>query len=238
MRSLVYLAALKSYTAPHLADFPELDSILLVQGWWSQIQEEKKLKMEAIQAIIEILKIKDLKPANAVTMAGTYALVPEKGLCIGDHIIVPPAGNIEELTYYHHGIYVGFDEVAHFHGTTKENSKLDITPVQDFMGQRSHLFVVPYITEDEQGARVAAVEAARMLVTSKRVAEAMGFKKYHASAANCETFAYFCKTGEMKSDQALKVRKSIEEDISSGNSKIFELFGGKSKPQSSSSSGR
>jgi hypothetical protein len=187
--------------------------------------------MELVQQTIRLLKVADLKPSNAREVRTAYAFFPDRGLVHGDHLIVPPVGaDAEAHTYYHHGLYLGNDRVAHFTGPNKAESVLRITTFGEFIGNRVKFHVVPYESADmeaEAQARVNTVLLATKLVEDKALAAHYGFEKYHAYAANCETFAWFCKTGGAdagRSDQALRLREAIEKDIKSSESKILGVF--------------
>ncbi len=107
----------------------------------------------------------------------------------GDHVFVNRSAK-----YSHHGIYLGKKRVIHFTGEpgSKSNASIRETTFEEFCDGDT-----PFILEYS--------ECFSANKTIRLAREKMGEKDYGLFTNNCEHFARYCKTGEIKSDQVTDV---------------------------------
>jgi len=101
-----------------------------------------------------------------------------------DHVKVYRVG------YWHHGIDIGDGTVVHYTGEPgkKENAFVKRTTMEEFLDS-GKIEVVEYDFADS------------VSIVVNRALERIGKKEYNLFTNNCEHFARFCKTGELKSEQ-------------------------------------
>lgn len=149
-------------------------------------------------------------------------------MAFGDHLLVERKRWF--ISYYHHGIDVGNDQVIHL--ATKKDAEVVETSLEEFlMGGKIEIweyitFVdtlksyhrdmqgdfgrphqsLPYLDED----RIAEIDA--RIADPKRAVDVarknMGRRGYNIYADNCEHFATYCKTGLAISFQSLLHKKN------------------------------
>lgn len=110
--------------------------------------------------------------------------------CPGAHLRSPRSG------YFHHGIYLGTDGVAHFAGNApghKASASLRITSLEDF-ADGNKVEVVP-----EPGARHGPNEVVYRATTA--VSDPATWPAYDVVANNCEHFTTWCLNGAPISKQ-------------------------------------
>ena len=145
-------------------------------------------------------------------------------LCIGDHI----TSDRGKHTYHHHGIFLGNDRVAHFTRTSRSGTKykcyhgrdtdklpvstdntteLRLTCLKCFM--RGHHL---YRYDHDRGFSAVLTggctrpssepEVDKVLERAWDLLRSGKWQRYNLLYNNCETFAYYCKTGTFRSTQA------------------------------------
>ena len=117
---------------------------------------------------------------------------------IGSHLAV----KCDAPILFHHGIYVGIQEekhrVIHFAGDTKDDAVITKGTIPDFLGNSNTFFLIGY-EGDTTTAQELTVAVAEFLH------ENLHFEGiYDVFSCNCETFAIFCRTGEMRSFAAIE----------------------------------
>ena len=106
-----------------------------------------------------------------------------------------------EPYYYHHGVYLGEDRVAHFSGENKADAKPRVCEMVEFMDGAvdeklcwarydNHNLLLPMETTLDKARKV--------------IASPSKWPKYNVMKNNCESFATWLKTGENISAQAIK----------------------------------
>ena len=111
--------------------------------------------------------------------------------------------------YYHHGVYLGCDEVVHFYGPDKDNAIICFCSLSQFMSlaMDNELRKVQH--------NVNNVEPESILIMAERYKlDRRSFGRYNLLRNNCESFATFLTTGKKISDQADKALKSLCKNIS------------------------
>jgi len=105
-------------------------------------------------------------------------------MAFGDHIRVYRTG------YYHHGIDLGDGYIIHYTGEVgrKKNAAIKMTTMRTFL-KGGQLEIINY---DKCSSAHDVAQRAR---------DRMGESNYSLLFNNCEHFAFYCKTGEMKSEQ-------------------------------------
>ena len=141
--------------------------------------------------------------------------VLKKDLKLGDHIAV--RRNIENLHpslksfyriigkfYFHHGIYIGNDEVIDFAGNTKRDARPRRVDILEFLDGScgSNLYRVDEGDDEDDGSPVPDVDG-----IIRRAFEVMEdpskWPGYNVILNNCESFAYYLKTGKARTEQGM-----------------------------------
>lgn len=109
----------------------------------------------------------------------------------GDHLAV--RGQIGNIEYYHHGIYLGGIEhkVADFGGTNKMEASPRIVDILEFKGERI-LVRISYKNVELETPEDAARKAEELVRDRK------SWGKYNLLMNNCEHFANWCVTKSVK----------------------------------------
>ena len=105
-----------------------------------------------------------------------------------------PAGSqiaVKRGTLYHHGIYLGHNEVMHFSGNSETDARVRKDRVHVFMTPNLSFYHVQY-ADDTEERRAHTVVVAEFLHAHLHDTEGL----YHAALANCECFATYCRTGK------------------------------------------
>lgn len=113
---------------------------------------------------------------------------------VGDHIYTFNG------IVFHHGIYIGNDQVIHFNGevTDPMNASIRLDSIEDFGG--STIKVVTYAPDIQCYLPEEVVQRAHSRLNEKG---------YSLTKNNCEHFATWCKTGQHGSFQAETVDGGI-----------------------------
>lgn len=117
------------------------------------------------------------------------------GLTRGDHIMV------DRGSYFHHGIFIGENNVVHWQGDLHKKVQGDEEPaisldtLEDF-AEEGEIIVVEYSEE------IRVLEPVEVL---HRALSRRGETGYHVVGNNCEHFAIWCKTGVHESTQVNEV---------------------------------
>jgi hypothetical protein len=122
----------------------------------------------------------------------------------GDHIRVRRW--VGPIPYWHHGIDMGDDKVAHFINDKDSDvsllkgggAKVMITSMSEFARGKK-----PQVVQYEKGT------AYNVENTIKHVYSQLGKGGYNLLFNNCEHFATWCKTGKHKSNQVLKATQKL-----------------------------
>lgn len=145
-----------------------------------------------------------------------YEEVKQRDLKNGDQIAV--MGNVADLNpwlkelrlivgvyYFHHGIYDKSNTaVIHFTGNSKADAKPIKSDFTDFYAGHDKLFRVVY----EHGEQCFADEEV-MRRAEEAVRRPDSWPGYDIIKNNCETFAFYLKTGKMYSKQASDAVKKL-----------------------------
>ena len=117
-----------------------------------------------------------------------------EALRLGTHLKVKRTG------YTHHGIYVGNGNVVHYSGFAEmfKKGKIELTSIDDFMGDAGDLYRVKYPTHCEVYSDDEICERAL-----SRLSE----NNYNLVTNNCEHFATWCVTGVERSEQVENIKK-------------------------------
>jgi hypothetical protein len=118
------------------------------------------------------------------------AVAPAAAPQVGDQIYVWRLG----FMYKHHGIYIGEDQVVHFHGSSPEDAEIKQTSLQEF-SNGNPVYIQQYTHT------FAGVCPSNKVV--KRAKKMIGYFRgqYDLFTFNCEHFAVMCKTGMIGSRQ-------------------------------------
>ncbi|UJR29093.1 hypothetical protein I4U23_010307 [Adineta vaga] len=149
-------------------------------------------------------------------------LQPTNSECIDNdlaHILLYPGAHIatsNPYEHYHHGIVVDVNtpeiSIIHLWGPTKETGRIQTTNLPIFLagdknllGKKTRrLYLVNY-EDDTLEKRQTTVELAKeMLAKADEI-------KYDVGTLNCESFAYFCRTGQWNSEQIERLKKILME---------------------------
>lgn len=144
----------------------------------------------------EEVQMRDLKHGDQIAVRGNVAdLHPLLGslvMIVGEH-------------YYHHGIYDAHNmEVIHLTGDSKADAKPIKNDFTKFYAGHNQLFRVVY-EDDEQCFSVEEV----MKRAEDAVNRPTSWPGYDIIKNNCETFAFYLKTGKMYSKQASDALKKL-----------------------------
>ena len=119
-------------------------------------------------------------------------------LTVGDHIQVKREASFSCPSYYHHGIYIGYQYelgfgqyVVHFSGpdNTKTATKILITTLRDFCNG-GNVEVINYPTSNPSLPANTVVRSALYYANNPTK-----WGAYDLATNNCEHFAISCKTG-------------------------------------------
>ena len=148
-------------------------------------------------------------------MAARPEKIPKESVEEGDHIYT----DRNKKTYYHHGIYIGDDKVIHFSKVSsrrppREKDKCNHYPgetttdairgvrmccLRCFVRNRS-LYRMKYdggiwaLVRTTQSATKSEA-AVQVVAHAKQMLTDDDFGEYNLLTNNCESFAYYCKTG-------------------------------------------
>ena len=141
----------------------------------------------------------------------SLSAVLKKDLKPADHIVV--RGNIENLHrslksfyfitgkfYFHHGIYIGNDEVIEFGGNTKRDAKPCTVDILQFIASScdSTLYRV---NEDDKSRALKMEEILRRAF--EMLKDPSTWPGYDVIWNNCESFANYIKTGKPYTEQGM-----------------------------------
>lgn len=137
-----------------------------------------------------------LRPATAVTIPGTA------NLHAGTHVAVRRfetsgfLNRVREGIYWHHGIYVGNDQVIEFAGddgdVTLDGTCIKSCTWTQFCTAQVDVVEIQY-SDDSDACRASTVAVAQEAL---RRADVGGTDwTYNVWDENCESFATFCRTG-------------------------------------------
>ena len=141
--------------------------------------------------------------------------VLKKDLKLGDHIVV--RGNIENLHpslrsfyfitgkfYFHHGIYIGNDEVIEIGGDTKWDARPRIVDILQFLAGScdSNLYRVDEGDDEDDASPVPDVDGT-MMRAFEVMKDPSKWPGYNVIFNNCESFAYYLKTGKARTEQGM-----------------------------------
>lgn len=160
----------------------------------------------------------DLTPAKCTIIDFTEGQVPE----IGSHI-ARRSGSV----YWHHGIYIGDEDgkrkVIHMTGLDVAHAKIEKTTLKVFLDGRNELVVVEY-DNDTPAKRDDTIKMAKLLRKEFRTVDGL----YNILECNCEHFACFCRTGQLRYvDDILKNVKNIKSSNTKSDLSFF--FPGQNK---------
>lgn len=144
----------------------------------------------------EEVQMRDLKRGDQIAVQGNvfdlHPMLAPLVIIVGEH-------------YYHHGIYDARSmEVIHFTGNNKADAKPKKEDFAKFYRGHKKLFRVVY-EDDEQCFPAEEV----MKRAEAAVSQATLWPSYDIIKNNCETFAFFVKTGRRYSKQASDALKKL-----------------------------
>lgn len=122
---------------------------------------------------------------------------------LGDHLYFAGAFHIPSL--YHHGVYVGNNQVAHFYGTSKKyDAQVRVVPVAEFetLAQKESQLVRVLTTQ-----RRLPPEQIKTRALSQ-----VGKVGYNLITNNCEHFVNWCVQGVAYSPQVNYQFKQVPAD--------------------------
>ena len=143
-------------------------------------------------SISPVVKLKDLKPGDHVLVRGKIENL---------HRSLKPLYFITRAYYFHHGIYIGNDEVTDFGGETKETAKPRTVDILTFMASScdGKLYRVNEADgKTESGVREILKRALEM------VNDPSQWPGYNLFWNNCESFANYLKTGKSYTEQGME----------------------------------
>ena len=144
--------------------------------------------------LVEIDGIKSLQPGTQIAVRCEFAnLHPSLGFF---YSLIS-----SEKYYYHHGIYLGDNEVVHFSGNNKDDARPRKCDIFQFIngasGEKKQLYRVQY---DENVKLLPQEETLRK--AHKVLEEPSKWPGYQIIQNNCESFARWLKTNVSWSAQA------------------------------------
>ena len=115
---------------------------------------------------------------------------------------------VQTPNYYHHGIYIGNDEVVQFglpNGAYSDWSEIKVlrSTIADFCGGEN--FIEVYVYDRKERKRKKSDEQIVNIALSK-----VGEGGYHLLYNNCEHFANFCVFGEASSGQIDEIYSNVQ----------------------------
>ena len=144
--------------------------------------------------LVEIDGIKSLQPATQIAVRCEFANL-HPSLCFFYPLIS------SEKYYYHHGIYLGDNEVVHFSGNNKDDARPRKCDILQFIngasGGKKQLYRVQY---DKSVKLLSQEETLRK--AQKVLEEPSKWPGYQIIKNNCESFARWLKTNVSWSAQA------------------------------------
>jgi hypothetical protein len=154
-------------------------------------------KMEYLPYFLKEYNV-DLRPKNSVTIDSASA---KTVLYPGAHIAVS-----NPFEHYHHGIVVDVNtpdiSIIHLWGQDKVHNRVQTTTlpifiagsIQDLGKRVRQLYLINYDNDTLEKQQETVRVAKETLAKADDV-------KYDIATTNCESFAYFCRTGEWTSYQ-------------------------------------
>lgn len=122
----------------------------------------------------------------------------------GDHLYFAGAFHVPSL--YHHGIYVGDDQVVHFYGTSKKyDCQVRLIRVREFERLAAHEKQAVKVLHTQR--RLSRTE------TQERALSQLGKSGYNLITNNCEHFANWCVQGVRYSPQVDYQFKQVPRDV-------------------------
>ena len=128
----------------------------------------------------------------------------------GDHIVVK--GKIENLhpslkqlhfiakkDYFHHGIYIGDNEVIDFGGNSKSEAKPRKIDILQFLSSSSDCKL--YRVNDDTGSKSESCVASILTRAYTMVEDPSKWPEYNMFWNNCESFVNYLKYGEAFTEQ-------------------------------------
>ena len=174
------------------------DSVIAdVEQWGWSIAS----KGDALLGVAEFCDVNVLERIRAVLgfhdeTAGIrrrYDLAPRMGDVIG----------VSRGWFDHYGVYIGRQRVIHYRSSTgdiSDDAQITQTSFQDFLRDESRSFVLEF--PENKGHSP--------FVTVKRAQSQIGKMGYDLHRNNCEHFAFWCKTGELRSLQIDRLNELLE----------------------------
>ena len=106
--------------------------------------------------------------------------------------------------YFHHGIYIGNDEVIEFGGNTKWDARPRIVDIWQFLAGScdSNLYRVDEGDDEDDGSPVPDVDGT-MMRAFEVMKDPSKLPGYNVIFNNCESFAYYLKTGKARTEQGM-----------------------------------
>ena len=142
----------------------------------------------------------------------------------GDHISITRKIN-DMITYNHHGIYIGNNEVIHY--TDESFNPLDAiikkTSLKKFIGKskKNTLIIIKY--GDTNNNSVYGSAPFDSITVINRAYSRLGEQEYDLFKNNCEHFANYCNVGNSESGQINTIKTTLVE-IRKGLDLIISLF--------------
>jgi hypothetical protein len=121
--------------------------------------------------------------------------------------------------HYHHGIVVDVNtpdiSIIHLWGPDKDNSRIQTTTlpiflagsIQDLGKKTRRLYLVNYDGDTLEKQQETVKVAKEMLEKADEIV-------YNLATLNCESFAFYCRTGEWRSDQVERLKNLLVEKAS------------------------
>lgn len=134
---------------------------------------------------------------------------PEAQWPLGAHLVTPRWG------YTHHGIYVGNGRVVHYGGWSRAllGGPVEEVSLAQFAGGRE------VTVRTDLAARYPRAEIV------DRARSRLGEDRYRLASNNCEHFCAWCVSGESRSAQIERLRRSLARAVAAATRALREGFG-------------
>ena len=154
--------------------------------------DAKDSKLNISYTLVEVAKISDLTPGTQIAAKGSY-----KNLNPALAFFYPLFSDDEH--YYHHGVYLGECNVAHFAGENKLDAKPRSCDILEFM--RASVDGKLYRVQYDNPALVRSIKDT-LYYANEAIQDPGSWPGYQLIKNNCESFATWLKTGIKMSAQA------------------------------------
>jgi len=132
----------------------------------------------------------------------------------GDHISITRKIN-DMITYNHHGIYIGNNEVIHYtdESFNPQEAIIKKTSLKKFIGtsNKNTRTIIKYGNSDTSDNSVYGSVPFDSTTVINRAYSRLGEQEYDLFKNNCEHFANYCNIGKSESGQINKIKTTLVE---------------------------